>query len=307
MDRFNTFSRRQILLGASAALAALAVPRIATAFAIGDKQLMTLSDGNLVLPMGFAYPNAPQDELMAMLKAANLSTEALVPDCNVTLMRDGDRVVLFDVGAGANFQPTAGKLLASLEAAGVAPDDITDVLFTHAHPDHLWGLLDEFDELVFANAQYRMSKPEWDYWRADDTLAAMPEERKTFVVGAQSRLEVLADRIQLFDFGSEVLPGVEAVDTRGHTPGHTSFAVHSGSDNVMIIGDAVSNVPISFARPGWPSGSDQDAQMGADARVKLMDRLTADNSQIIGYHFPHPGAGRVERDGTAYRYEAMPA
>ncbi|MCG8596092.1 MAG: MBL fold metallo-hydrolase, partial [Kiloniellales bacterium] len=196
----------------------------------------------------------------------------------------------------------AGRLAESLEAAGIDPGEVTDVLFTHAHPDHLWGLLDDFDELAFAEADYHMARAEWDYWRADDTLANTPEVRKSFVVGAQNRMAVLEDRIRLFDHGDAVLPDVEAMDTSGHTPGHTSFVVHDDADAVTIIGDAILNSVVSFARPDWPTGSDQDPQKGVETRSALLDRLARERTRMIGFHLPHGGVGRVERKGTAYRF-----
>ncbi len=219
-------------------------------------------------------------------------------------MKDGDRVVLFDVGSGPNFMPSAGKILDNIDAAGIAPEDVTDVVFTHAHPDHIWGLLDDFDEFIFPEANYFINRVEWDYWRADDTLEKMPEARKTFVVGAQNRLAALEEVISFFNYGDEVLPGIEAIDTAGHTPGHTSFAIHDGSDSVTVIGDAATSAVISFAHPEWPSGSDQDTEMGIATRTKLLDRLAQEQTRFIGFHLPEGGIGRVEKDGTAYRFVA---
>ena len=299
--------RRDLLkLAAGVAVAPALLPfvRPAKAFDLGGVSLTVVSDGNLILPMAFAYPDAPQDALMALLQASGQPTDALVPDCNVPFVKSGDRLICFDVGSGSGFMPSAGKLLANMEAAGIDPGDVTDVVFTHAHPDHLWGLVDDFDELVFPNATHHMSQIEWDYWLADDTLDKTPEERKTFVVGAQNRLNVLDGQMNLFGWGDEVVPGVEAIDSSGHTPGHTSFMVHGGSEPVVILGDAISNAAVSFAQPAWPSGSDQDAEQGIKTRVALLDRLAADKAAVVGFHLPMPGEGRVERDGTAYRFVA---
>ncbi len=271
---------------------------------LGSKRLTTLSDGHLVLPMDFVFGDVPREDLLALLSANDLSTEQIEPPCNITVLRDGDRLVVFDVGAGPNFMPSAGRLPDSLAAAGIDPAEVTDVLFTHAHPDHIWGLLDDFDEVIFPDADYHISRAEWDYWRADDTLANTPEARKSFVVGAQNRMAVLEDRIQLFEYGDAVLPDVEAVDTSGHTPGHTSFAVHDGADTVTVIGDAILNGVVSFARPDWPTGSDQDPQKGIETRSRLLDRLAAERGHVIGFHLPAGGIGRVERQGPAYRFAA---
>jgi len=302
----NGLTRRETLalLGMSSALPLLPgfATRAVADIALGEKVITTVSDGHLMLPVDFSFPDAPHDELVALLKAAGHSTEMLEPDCNVTVLKDGDRIVLFDVGSGPNFMPSAGKILDNIDAAGIAPEDVTDVVFTHAHPDHIWGLLDDFDEFVFPEANYFINQVEWDFWRADDTLEKMPEARKTFVVGAQNRLEALEDVIQFFNWGDEVLPGIEAVDTRGHTPGHTSFAVHDGSDSVMVIGDAATSSIVSFAHPEWPSGSDQDTEQGIATRMKLLDRLAQEQSRFVGFHLPEGGIGRVEQDGGAYRF-----
>lgn len=304
-----TLSRREIL-GGSAAFFALAASGLRPSFAasgpiaLGEAEVQVFSDGHLSLPMSFILPEQTPEEIAALLGPHGLPTDGLTPDCNVTLLRTGDRLALFDVGSGQNFQPTAGELLTALEEADVSPSDVTDVIFTHGHPDHLWGVLDEFDDPVFAEAQYWVPQVEWDYWLADDTLANMPDERKSFVVGAQSRFEAIKDQVAMITPGMEVLPGVEAIDTAGHTPGHMSYMLHGGGESLLVVGDAISNSIISFEKPDWHSGSDQDREMGAATRKALLDRIATDKTRIIGYHLPNPGYGRAERDGTAYRFVA---
>ena len=269
----------------------------------GDGELIILSDGNLSLPSRLILPNTiDQAEKDAFLNANDLNQSQFEPDCNVALWRYDDRLVLFDVGAGGNFMPSAGQLLSDIESLSIDPADVTDVVFTHAHPDHLWGLMDDFDELAFPEAQYYINAAEWDYWWDDNTFNQLPDERKSFAVGAKSRLEILQDQIQLFGYGDEVLPGIEAVDTHGHTPGHTSFALHQGSNSVLVLGDALTHPIISFQKAHWPSGSDQDPEAGRTTRLALLDRLVQDKMQIVGYHLPHPGMGTVDRRGSDYHY-----
>lgn len=300
------FLKASVGSAAVAALPFLSSNAIASSVVeLGNASLSVVSDGNLVLPVNFiASPEFPADQLEAFLKENALDTNSHEPACNVSLWQQEDRLVLFDVGAGPNFMPSAGKLVESLEAIDIDPADITDVVFTHAHPDHLWGLIDDFDELTFPEANYHMCSTEWDYWRDANTIDTLPENRKVFAVGAQSRLEILQDRIKLFNYGDEVAPGIEAVDSSGHTPGHTSFALHSGSDSIMVLGDAITHPIISFQKHEWPSGGDQDQEQARLTRAKLLDRMAQDKMRVLGFHLPHPGVGYAERDGAAYRFVA---
>ncbi len=294
-------TRRTFIAGA--ALAALpAVTREATALSVGDKSILTVSDGKMVLPMSLILPDVPKADSGQLLTTHGLPVDQVEHECNLTLLRDGERTILFDAGSGSNFIPTAGALVETLSAAGIEPDAVTDVIFTHAHPDHLWGILDDFDEIAFPNAQLHIGRAEWNFWRSDDAIEKVGEARQSFAVGAKNRFAAMKDRVQLFDAGSEVLPDVEAVDTSGHTPGHMSFAVHSRGDYVMVIGDAIINHVISFSRPDWPFGSDQDPQKGIATRTALLERLADDKAQIIGFHLPNGGLGRVERAEQAFRF-----
>jgi glyoxylase-like metal-dependent hydrolase (beta-lactamase superfamily II) len=300
--------RRALLEAGASSLAAFALCGLsAPARALGrlelaDAEVIIVSDGTLSLPMSFAFPDAPKDELEHLLTENGLATDALTPDCNVTVVKTGDRLAIFDVGSGPNFMPTAGKLLDNLAEARVDPLEVTDVIFTHAHPDHLWGVTDDFDELVFPNASYLIGQAEWDFWSSPDAISAVPEDRQSFVVGAQNRFAVVEDRISFVQPGDEVLPSVEAVDTPGHTPGHLSFVVHGGAEAVLIAGDALTNAVISFNRPDWRTGADQDPDLAIKTRLALLDRLASDKVRLIGYHLPHPGAGIVERKDRAYRF-----
>lgn len=273
-----------------------------TSIQLGRKTVHSISDGHLQLPMSFIFPDVEEGPLKKLLLANGMSTKFLTPECNLTLVEDGEKKILFDAGSGANFMASAGILFSSLEDQGISPESITDVIFTHGHPDHIWGIVDDFDEISFPNAKLHFPRVEWDFWRADDTLAKMGDGRKSFVIGARNRMAVMEERVTLFNVGDEVLSGVEAVNTAGHTPGHCSFAIHDGSQSLMVIGDAITNHVVSFLKPEWPSGSDQDADLGIKTRKLLLDRLATDKMQIIGYHLPNGGVGRVERKEQAYQF-----
>ncbi len=275
-----------------------------TGVAIGEKKIDVLSDGHLVFPADFLFAGIEENDLAPILKKYDLSAETLRPDCNLTLVRDGERTILFDVGAGPNFMPSAGMLTSALEAIEVDPADVTHVVFTHAHPDHLWGVLDEFDEPLFPEAQHMVAKAEWDYWTDPKTVETIGEARQAFAAGASRLLKAVEEKLSFFSFGEEILPGIMARNSVGHTPGHTAFEVRGRNEGLMIVGDAIGNHHVAFEQPGWPAGSDQDREKGIKARLSLLDQIASEKMMIIGFHLPHPGIGRAEKAGTGYRFVA---
>lgn len=296
-------TRRQTLTGlASFPLLQPISAAAATSLAIGSSEVISVSDGNLVLPGSMFFDGLPEDELAPILRQADVARDAVSPPCNLTLLRQADRMVLFDAGSGPSFMPTAGTIFESLDALGVAAEEITHVVFTHAHPDHIWGILDDFDEPVFSEASHLIAQPEWDYWTDPDTVNTIGEARASFAVGAARRLEAVQDQITFFKDGDEVLPGVLAHLTPGHTPGHTAFEIREGSQAVMVGGDAIGNHHVALARPEWTSGSDQDPDLGARTRMRLLDQLVTDDIALLGFHLPEGGLGRIERAGDGYRF-----
>ncbi|WP_254695892.1 MBL fold metallo-hydrolase [Palleronia sp. THAF1] len=266
--------------------------------------MITLSDGHLSLPESFLYGSLDRSDVDIILGNADMVAGGLEPPCNVTLLRTDDAVVLFDAGSGSGFMPTAGKLPDALSAAGVAPEDITHVVFTHAHPDHLWGVLDDFDEPIFANAQHLMGGDELRYWTDPDTVNTIAPERQSFAAGATRRIDLIGDRLETFGDGEQILPGVQAVITPGHTPGHMSFELSEGDARVFLIGDAIGNAHVALARPELHAPADQDPEIGAETRVALLNRLAEEQTQAVGFHLPGGGIGRFARDKDRFAWNA---
>ena len=301
-------TRRTLTLGALAGLGlGTLAPRRALAQAtlsLGGTRVDMLSDGHLVLPRDFILAGLPEGELAPILAETGVGDGALEPPCNLTLVRRGSDVILFDVGAGTEFQPTAGMLPDALDALGLSVEDVTHLVLTHGHPDHLWGLLDDFGDPLLPNAQILMGQAEFDYWMDPNTVDTIGTARQAFAVGAQRRLEAVADQIAFFADGAEILPGIAARATLGHTPGHMAFELRDGSDSVMIVGDALGNHHVAFARPEWQTGSDQDAAQAAATRVALLDQIVSGAMRVAGFHLPG-GLGHVERRAEGgYRFVA---
>ncbi len=299
-------SRRLFLMSAAAGTVLAGMPfRVWAGSSLdlgGGVRVDTLSDGHLVLPFDFSFAGLPRDELDPILQQAGVSGDMIQSPCNITLLRDGTNTVLFDAGSGPDFMPTAGKVAEALAALDLTPDDITHLLFTHAHPDHLWGVLDEFDEPLFPNAAHVMGRVEAEYWTDPSTFGSIREDRQSFVAGASRRIEALGDALALIEDGDSPLPGITARLTPGHTAGHMSFDIDAGGQRVLVVGDAIANAHVAFARPGWDSPSDEDPALGAQTRLKLLAELADSGVPLIGFHLSDGGIGRAERDGDGFRF-----
>ncbi len=274
------------------------------AFRHGALEITVLSDGHLVVPTPFLAVNVERAQLEAAIATVGQRGERVEPPTNVTLIRTKSDLVLIDTGSGPHFMPTAGKLLANMKAADVDPQSITKVVYTHAHPDHIWGTLDDFDEGPnFPNATYVISAAEWNFWMAEDAATKLPADRQNFVAGAQRNLLRIKDKIRTVQPGEEIVAGLRAIDTAGHTAGHIAIEVVSGNEALLVVGDALAHPVIAFAHPDWkPAADHHDADRAVQTRKQLLDRLATDRTLMVGFHLPWPGLGRAERKGTAYAF-----
>ena len=302
-------ARRHFLTHTAALISAAALPLAplrgwaVTTMTAGDLRVDSVSDGHIEFPPDFAFSMIPKAERDGLLRSVDIDPLAVMRSpLNVTLLRQGDRVVLFDVGSGPDFVPTAGTLIDALAAVEVAPEDVTDVIFTHGHPDHLWGVLDDFDEPLFSEATHRMGRVEFDYWIDPATIGTIGEDRQSFAAGAMRRLTALGERIERFEDGAEVLPGIRAIMTPGHTPGHMSFSIGTPGDGLFVTGDFVTMLT-GFARPDLGTMTDHDPALAARTRQAMLARLADEGWTILGYHLPQGGIGKVRRAGEAYAFE----
>jgi glyoxylase-like metal-dependent hydrolase (beta-lactamase superfamily II) len=301
-----TLTRRTLLASSAATLAASALPALAAApasFKHGAFEVTVVSDGHLVLPTSFLAPTAPPDERAALLKAAGQTAEQYESPTNITLVRTGSDLILIDMGSGDRFMPTAGKLWDNLKSAGIDKTKITKVIFTHGHPDHLWGAVDELDDLMTPDAAFYVGAAEWDFWQGDDAVRGLPAERAGFVTGARRNYAAIKSRVKMFKPGDDIVTGLRAIATPGHTQGHVSLEL-AGGDGLIVGGDVLTHPLISFAHPEWKPTADHVPEQAVETRKRLLDRLATDRAKLIGFHLPYPGIGTVERKDSAYRYVA---
>jgi len=261
------------------------------AFGIGPLQATALRDGSLSVPNDNAVfgVGLTPDQVSAVLSGASLDIDALHLSVQPLLVRADDRVMLFDAGAGRMMGDSAGKLGQALEAAGVAPEQVTDVFISHAHGDHVGGLVDARDALAFANATVHISQPEWEDLQAQATGGD---------AGMATLVAAITPKVSTFAPDAELVPGlVQSVPTPGHTPGHVSFRIRGGSDALLYVGDVVHHQVVSVQRPQWTLVFDRDAAAAAAQRTRVLEQAAASGERLYAVHFPFPGLGRIQRGG----------
>ena len=271
-------------------------------FTMGEARLTVISDGFFTQPVPTLAINADRDAVAAELDRYFLSQVENYAHTNHLLVELGDATVLVDVGSGSRFFPTTGRLMANIEAAGIDPAAITHVFITHAHPDHIWGIRDDFDEPILPDAAYLIGETEYAYWMQDDLVNRVPPEAQQFTVGAVNSLSAEGVEWQRVANGHEVVPGVTLIDTPGHTHGHMSLHLESAGERLIALGDAMRNAYVDFERPTWVGSPDMDPEKTVATRLRLLDMAAADGIAVIGYHFPFPGVGHVMREGDGYRF-----
>jgi glyoxylase-like metal-dependent hydrolase (beta-lactamase superfamily II) len=304
-------NRRRFLSTTTAAIAGTLAPAVwaqapaAHSFKVGSFEVTVVSDGTMQLPLSFALPGTAPADVEALYAANGAKFDGINGQVNVVIVKTGTAVIVIDAGGGADFMPTMGKFGDNLEAAGIIADSVTHVVFTHAHADHLWGVLDPLDGgSRFAKAKHVITASEFAYWTKPGMETSVPEALRGVALGSARRLKELAARLDQVKADAEIVPGITLLATPGHTPGHASVLLSSGGQQLLVGGDALTNPIVSFAKPDWPWGPDADQTQAAATRKRTLDLLATDKIQLLGYHLPWPGVGRVERKDAGFRYVA---
>jgi glyoxylase-like metal-dependent hydrolase (beta-lactamase superfamily II) len=321
-------TRRAALFGATAtavipALATTSVRAAAPAagkqapgfyrYKIGDIEVTVVTDGVArgKLMQNFVT-NVKEEEVKDALAAAHKDREIFDNTFTPVVLNTGGKLILIDTGTGeANFaasKGTAGQFTNNLTAAGLSPAAIDTVIISHYHGDHMNGLLKADNSLAFPNAEILVPAKEHNYWMDDGEMSRAPKGRIEGLFKNSRRVfsgDVLK-RLRTYEWDKEVVPGVTAFGTPGHSPGHTSLLVSSGASKVYVQGD-VTHVPYLFARnPGWHAFYDQDAAMAEATRRKVYDMLVADKMMVQGFHYPFPAHAYIEKAGNGYREVMVP-
>ncbi|MEL7300548.1 MAG: MBL fold metallo-hydrolase [Pseudomonadota bacterium] len=304
-------SRRSLLASAAAAPllplaatatagghAATAPQNVARTFAVGDFTVTTLLAGSGVRdePQGTFGMNVSAEEFAEVSAANFISSESYVGSFTPVVVQTGSETILFDTGLPGDGVPSA------LVSMGLAPSDITHVVLTHMHPDHIGGMTNDAGE-VYTNAAYVTGRVEYDFWNGSDNRIGQ---------AMATKVTPFAERMTFLEDGQDVRGGITAMAAFGHTPGHMAYMISSGDDQLLITADMANHHVWSLANPDWEVRFDGDKDAAAATRRRVLGMLAADRIPMAGYHMPFPAVGYVETDGDGFRwtpvtYQMMPS
>jgi glyoxylase-like metal-dependent hydrolase (beta-lactamase superfamily II) len=307
----TTARLRHALLAASLALPALVFAQAPLAkgqapgwyrMALGKFQVTALSDGTVALPVDKLLQAKPG--VVEGLLAKSYLKAPVETSVNGYLVHTGSKLVLIDTGAAGLFGPTLGKLVGNLKAAGYHPEQVDEIYITHMHPDHVGGLAAD-GKMVFPNATIRADLREGEFWLSQANLDKAPADAKGFFQGAMASLNpyVAAGKLKPFnlDKGSEELvPGITAINARGHTPGHTIYAMESEGNKLVVWGDLMHVAAVQFAMPSVTIAFDTDSKAAAPQRAKNYADAAKKGYYVAVAHVSFPGIGKLRADGKGY-------
>jgi len=270
-------------------------------------EITILADGSRTFPYPDSFvSNVGRDQALAAAGEAFMPPGKITVPFNPTLINTGSKLVLIDTGNGPDPSGTVGRMFANMAAAGVSPGDVDLVVLSHLHPDHINGLRTKEGTVAFPNATIIAPETEWAFWMSDDNMARASDKlTQNYFANTRKILGGLEERIGRYDWGREVAPGITAIAAPGHTPGHTAFAVASGSSRMLVQSD-ITNIPEFFLRnPDWHVAYDFEPELAAQTRHKFYDMAASEKMLVTGFHFSFPSAGHVEKDGGT-RYRLIP-
>ena len=253
---------------------------------LGDFEVTALSDGTLAVDADkvLHQPAAKTDAALAK----SFLKSPVQTSVNAFLVNTGSKLVLIDTGTGGGFEPTAGSLLANLKASGYTPEQVDDVLITHIHGDHVGGLTTKDGAAVFPNATVHAGKADVD--------ALLAKADNAFAPYAAAR------HLQPVEGAVEVVPGIRAWPTPGHTAGHTSWLIESAGQKMIVTGDLIHVASVQLDDPRVTISFDADPRSAEGQRAKVFAQAAKDGSLIAASHLQFPGIGHLRANGKGWIY-----
>ncbi len=268
---------------------------------VGDFEVTALNDGTFDMPADKLLQQPPAATEKAL--GAQFLKVPVETSVNAFLINTGGKLVLIDSGAGVFFGPTLGKLVANLKASGYQPAQVDEILLTHLHVDHVGGAVAD-GARAFPNAVLRVERADADFWLSDAQMERAPAGMKDFFKGAMAALKPyqVADRLKPFEPGAQLLPGIQAMSTHGHTPGHSSYAVESKGSKLLVMGDLIHVAAVQFPHPEVTIAFDVDPEAAKAMREDVFTQAAKDGTPVAAAHVAFPGLGHLLSDGDGYRW-----
>jgi len=270
-------------------------------FRVGKFDCMALCDGSAIYTLESMVINAPRSEVEAYLQAHSLRTDVIITPYTYLYVDTGQHKILVDTGAGKLF-PITGRLLQNMDQAGISPESIDRIFISHAHPDHVGGVLNDQGKLNFPNATYFIWKNEWDFWFSEQAIYQAAE---SFVTFAREKLTPLKERIILIEKEQEILPGVGVMFAPGHTPGHMVVLFTSEGQQICYTADTVLH-PLHLDRPDWFPSFDILPELAKVSKTHIFDLMAATKSLVLGQHFPpFPNLGYITKKEIGWTFQPI--
>jgi glyoxylase-like metal-dependent hydrolase (beta-lactamase superfamily II) len=270
---------------------------------LGDFEITALSDGTVGLHVEKLLQSTTPKKVESALAKWRLGLP-LETSVNGYLVNTGSKLVLIDAGAGGLFGPTLGNLVANLKASGYTPEQVDEIYITHMHPDHVGGLAVD-GKIVFPNAVVRADQADADFWLSAANLEAAPKDSKGFFQGAQASLKPYVDagRFKAISADEELVPGIKAVATHGHTKGHRNYVVESKGQKLVLWGDLMHVAAVQFATPAVTIAFDTDQKAALAQRRKAFADAAKKGYFIGASHLSFPGIGHLSAQGAGYTFQ----
>ncbi|MET3037614.1 MBL fold metallo-hydrolase [Chryseobacterium sp. NRRL B-14859] len=277
---------------------------------LGELELFVLTDGYIREENVNTFaPRSNVSELKEILKDHFRPDHYIDLAMNILLVKTKNRLILMDSGMGIFADERTGFLLKSLQRAGFSPKDITDVFISHAHPDHIGGVIDKQNNLVFPNANIFISKTEHDFWMKasmkdfdNSALKAQPEFLKQIIPAIQNILKTVQSKLKFYDLNKTLYDIFDFQLAPGHTPGLTVTTISSGNEKLIYIADLIHSDIVLFPHPDWGFSGDTDLDIATASRKKFLQQLADTKTRAMASHLPWPGLGFTKKKGNAFEW-----